>query len=89
MIIPPMEMIEKTQYRAALAITGTWRGTSYNKICEELGWESLSDRKWSRRFFQFYKICIYRVVCLVNEDCCMGIQILTLTMIYTAALLVI
>ena len=52
-----MEMIEKTQYQAALAITGTWRGTSRNKLYEELGWESLSDRRWYRRLFQFYKIC--------------------------------
>ena len=52
-----MEMIEKTQYQAALAITGTWRGTSRNKLYEELGWESLSDRRWYKRLFQFYKIC--------------------------------
>ena len=31
-------------------------GTSRNKLYEELGWESLSDRRWSRRLFQFYKI---------------------------------
>ena len=36
-----MEMIEKIQYQATLTITGTWRGTSRNKIYEELGWESL------------------------------------------------
>ena len=51
-----MEKIEKVQYQAALAITGCWRGTNRNKIYEELGWESLSDRRWSRRLFYFYKI---------------------------------
>ena len=51
-----MDMIENIQYKAALIITGTWMGTSRNKLYEELGWESLSDRRWSRRLFQFYKI---------------------------------
>ena len=51
-----MEMIEKVQYQAAMAITGTWQGTNRNKLYEELGWESLSDRRWSRRLFQFFKI---------------------------------
>ena len=52
-----MEMIEKTQYQAALTITGAWQGTSRNKIYDELGWESLSDRRWCRRLLHFYKIC--------------------------------
>ena len=29
-----MESIERTQYQAALAITGTWRGSSRNKLYE-------------------------------------------------------
>ena len=51
-----MEMIEKIQYQAALAVTGTWQDTSHVKICEELGWESLSDRRISRRVLQIHKI---------------------------------
>ena len=51
-----MEMIEKIQYQAALAVTGTWQGTSRVKIYEELGWESLSDRRISRRVLQMHKI---------------------------------
>ena len=51
-----MEMVEKIQYQAALAITGAWQGTSRNKVYDELGWESLSDRSWWRRL-HFYKIC--------------------------------
>ena len=50
-----MEMLEKIHYQAA--ITGIWQGTSLNKLYEQLGWESLSDRRWSRRLFQIYKIC--------------------------------
>ena len=53
---PLMEGIEKVQYHAALAITGCWRGSNQNSIYEELGWESLSDRRWSRRLIQLYKI---------------------------------
>ena len=51
-----MESIERIQYHAALAITGTWQGSSRNKLYEELGWESLADRRWLRRLIQFYKI---------------------------------
>ncbi len=51
-----MDQIERIQYQAALAVTGTWKGTSTNKIYEELGWESLTDRRWFRRLVQFYKI---------------------------------
>ena len=51
-----MEKIESVQYSAALAITGAWRGTSQQKLYAELGWESLSSRRWSRRLTLFYKI---------------------------------
>ena len=40
-----MEQIESVQYQAALAVTGTWKGTSLNKIYDELGWEPLSKRR--------------------------------------------
>ena len=53
---PLMERIEQIQYQAALAITGCWRGSSRQKLYEELGWESLSDRRWSRRLIHIYKI---------------------------------
>ena len=51
-----MEQIERVQYQAALAVTGTWKGTSLNKIYDELGWEPLSKRRWFRRLVQFFKI---------------------------------
>ena len=43
-----MEKLESVRYSAALAVTGTWRGTSREKLYAELGWESLSPRRWSR-----------------------------------------
>ena len=51
-----MEKIEKVQYLAGLAITGAWKGTDRVKLYEELGWESLSDRRKYRRILQFHKI---------------------------------
>ena len=51
-----MNSIERIQYQAALVITGAWKGTNLNKIYEELGWESSTDRRWSRRLIHFYKI---------------------------------
>lgn len=48
--------IESVQYNAALAITGAIRGTSREKIYQELGLESLRDRRWYRRLCLFYKI---------------------------------
>ena len=50
-----MEKLESVQYSAALVITGTWRGTSREKLYTELGWESLSSRRWSRRLTSLYK----------------------------------
>ncbi len=50
-----MEKLESIQYSAALAVSGTWKGTSREKLYAELGWESLSLRRWSRRLTLFYK----------------------------------
>ena len=44
------------QYSAARAIIGAWKGTSRKKLPEELGWETLDLRRWSRRLVLFYKI---------------------------------
>ena len=51
-----MERIERVQYQAALAVTGTWKGTNRNKLYDELGWESLSDRRWCRQLILLFKI---------------------------------
>ena len=54
-----MDKLESVQYSAALAVTGTWRGTSREKLYTDLGWESLSSRRWSRRLTLFYKFVNY------------------------------
>ena len=50
----------RIQYHVALSITGTWEGINLSRIYEELDWESLTDRRWSRRLFhkihKIYKI---------------------------------
>ena len=51
-----MMKVERIQYQAAPAITGAWQGLSRSKIYEELGWESLSDRRKCRRVLQVHKI---------------------------------
>ena len=44
------------QYNACLAINGAIRGTSTEKIYQELGLESLKSRRWFRKLCHFYKI---------------------------------
>ena len=44
------------QYNAALAITGAIRGSSKERLYQELGFEYLSCRKWLRKLCTFYKI---------------------------------
>ena len=48
--------VEKIQYQAALAVTGAWQGSDRVKLYEELGWESLSDRRMCKRVLQIHKI---------------------------------
>ena len=50
-----MVKLKSVQYSAALAVSGTWRGTSKERLYEELGWESLSDRRWYRCLVLLYK----------------------------------
>ena len=49
-----MDKLESVQYKAALAITGTWKGTS--KIYYILGWEYLCHRRWVKQMRLFFKI---------------------------------
>ena len=41
-----MNALERTQYQAALAVSGAWKGTNRDKIYEELGWETLDQRRF-------------------------------------------
>ena len=48
--------IEMIQYWAAFLITGATKGTSRDRLYQEIGLESLEDRRWSRKLFFFHKI---------------------------------
>ena len=50
--------LEQTQYSAALAVTGAWRGSNRQKLYKELGWESLYNRRWFRRLGHFFNLRI-------------------------------
>lgn len=51
-----MNHLETVQYQAALVATGCWHGTNRDKLYEELGWESLAQRRWYRRLSYYYRI---------------------------------
>ena len=52
------DKIESAQYNAVLAIAGAIRGTSKEKLYQELGLESLRNRRWLRRMSSLYKIIL-------------------------------
>ena len=39
-----------------MIVSGCWQGISRIRLYEEVGWESLSSRRWARRMTMFYKI---------------------------------
>ena len=81
-----METVDRTQYQVALAITGAWQGSNRSKLYEELGWESLSDRRWCRRILQIHKIKnnmilpISEINYLLTADFCIDVKIVILFM---------
>ena len=62
-----MEKVERTHYQATLAITGTWQDTNHSKLYEELGWETLSDRRSCRRILQIQKIEKYNTFSYLRD----------------------
>ena len=48
--------IESVQYNATLAITGAIKGSSREKLYQELGLEYLYQRRWARRLCLLYKV---------------------------------
>ena len=48
--------LESLQYNASLAITGAIKGSSTEKIYEELGLETLKSRRWYRKMSFLYKV---------------------------------
>ena len=50
------QKLESIQYNSALAIAGTIRGTSTEKLYNELGLETLKKRRWYRKLCCFYRV---------------------------------
>ena len=48
--------VETCQYNVALVITGAIRGSSKEKLYQELGFGYLSSRRWLRKLCTFYMI---------------------------------
>ena len=59
-----MEKVERIQYQSAFAISGAWHGSNLD---EELGWESLSDRRMGRRILQIHKIFYNKTPSYLND----------------------
>ena len=50
-----LKKVESIQYEAARIVTGAWKGTSMKKLYDNLGWESLSDRRIMRKLYIFFE----------------------------------
>ena len=50
------DRLESVQYNACLAITGAIKGTSRERLYQELGLETLRDRRWYRKLVLFFNI---------------------------------
>ena len=59
--------LETVQYNAALAITGAIKGTSREKLYQELGLEYLQQRRWMRRLCSFYKVVSIKLPAYIYE----------------------
>ena len=56
-----MSMIESIQYKAGCLVSVCWQGTNRVKLYNELGWESLSDRRL------FHRLSLYRKIITSEE----------------------
>ena len=56
-----IEKIERVQYNACLVITGAFKGTSRERLYQELGLESLKDRRWHRKMCVFFHKTVKRL----------------------------
>ena len=50
------QKMETIQYNAALVLTGAIRSSSRERLYQELGLETLQQRRWYRKLCCFYKI---------------------------------
>ena len=60
--------IEIVQYKTAFLISGMIKGISRNRLYQELGLESLADRRWSCRLLFFHKIIQGLLLSYLQKD---------------------
>ena len=51
-----MRILESIQYKAALVVSGCWKGSNKQKLLDLLGWDSLAERRERRRLTHFFKV---------------------------------
>lgn len=51
-----IQLLESIQYEASRVVCGAIKGTSYERLREELGWEKLANRRSFHQMLFFYKI---------------------------------
>ena len=51
-----LKRLETIQYRSAIAVTCALRTSSYSKLCEELGWNTLAERRQLQQMKLIFKI---------------------------------
>ena len=56
-----LSTVKLSQLNAALAITGAIRGSSREKLYQELGLGNLHDKRWMRHLCLFYKLLLNKV----------------------------
>ena len=59
--------LETVRYNAALAIMRAVKGTSREKLYQELGLEYLHQRRWMRRFCLFYKVVSTKLTAFIYD----------------------
>ena len=59
--------LEKLQLKAARIVCGAKKGTSHNRLYEELGWETLEERRKYHCLTQMYRIIHKQVPTLLSE----------------------
>ena len=71
-----IDKLEKVQYQACLAITGTIQDTSHESLYKELGQRSLQSRRLYRKMIFFYKILngltpkyLFEILPVSNDSC--------------------
>ena len=64
-----LQKLESLKYNTCLAITWATRGSSTEKLYQELGFESLKQRRWYRKLCDFYKVfknesprCLFNII---------------------------